>query len=701
MVGGGRRMSAYGSLLRRNRNYRTWFGANFFAGIADWTGLFALQVLVTTLTEPGSRLLVFALGGIMMARLLPSLILGPVAGVLADRYDRRRLMVSTSIGRGLLYIAVAASQSLVALFSLVFIVESMTLLFLSSKDASLPRLVRRDHLTQANQLNLLVSYGTLPLGAGVATVMIPVAGLLRSIGWTTVTPPVVALGFTAAAFVTAGLLLSRLHLPADGRRRTAASADIGMLEELSEGLRFIRDLPLIRALILGVIGVFFAGGAVITLGPAFVATSLGGASADWFMLMTFLGVGLVIGVLLVPALQRYVRKERAFPIALALTALTAGATATLDSLQLAFGFGTALGIFTGMSFVMGYTLLHEYTRDEVRARTFATFYTATRIALFASLALTPFLAGAVGRGTVILGTWSFTMSGIRLVMLAAAIVALISAWAAGRGMFAALRASEQTPTVRLGPNVTPSRSGLFVAFEGVEGAGKSTQIARLAEQLKREGHEVVVTREPGGSPAAERIRSVLLDPDSAQMDPRTEALLYAAARADHVQQVILPALEDGKVVLCDRFLDSSLAYQGYARGLGIAEVFEINRWAIGGLLPDVVILLYIEADEGLERVARRAQERGPRRLRPAGAAEPPPAAEVGDRMERETAEFHRAVGKGFLKLAKRERRRFRIVDATADPDTVARQVRLELHSHLPIPGARPSAKSADRPEAAG
>jgi dTMP kinase len=157
MVGGGRRVSAYGTLMR-NKGYRLWFSTAFFAGVADWTGLFALQVLVVTLTAPGSRLKLFALGGIMMARLLPSLVLGPVAGVLADRYDRKRLMVFTNIVRAVIYVALATADSLVTLFALVLIVESLSLLYLSSKDASLPVIVRRDHLTQANQLNLLVTY---------------------------------------------------------------------------------------------------------------------------------------------------------------------------------------------------------------------------------------------------------------------------------------------------------------------------------------------------------------------------------------------------------------------------------------------------------------------------------------------------------------------------------------------------------------
>ncbi len=708
LVRGQRRMSAYRSLLR-NRNYRWWFGTAFFAGLADWTGLVALQVLVTTLTEPGSRLSLFALGGVMMARLVPSLLLGPVAGVVADRYDRKRLMVVTNLVRGVLYIAVATTGSLVSLFALVFIVETMSLLYLSSKDASLPGIVRRDSLTQANQLNLLVTYGTLPLGALAASLMIPVSNALRAAGLTQATPPLIALLLSALAFMIAGMLLTRVTLPAHGRQASQAESPdgAGVLAELREGLRFIRDLPLIRSLILGVVGVFFSGGVVITLGPAFVGTALGGAGPEWFTMMTVVGIGLVLGLGLVPVVLRVIRKEKAFPLALALTALLAGVMATVSSFEWALVLAGGLGACVGFSFVLGYTLLHEYTDDNVRARTFATFYTVTRISMFTALGVTPFVAGAVGRGAIILGDWQFIMSGIRLTILAAAVFALFSAWTAGRGMFAALRTVEPAPEVRLkGGVAAPPRAGLFVAFEGVEGAGKSTQVDRLAEQLRREGHEVVVTREPGGAPVAERIRGLLLDPNSAGLDARTEALLYAAARVEHVQHVIMPALEEGKVVVCDRFIDSSLAYQGYARGLGVDEVFEINRWAVGGLLPDVVILLYLDAEEGLRRVAERARAREPRHLRPAdgGGWE-----ETGDRIEQEDLAFHQSVARGFVRLAKRDRRRFRIVAADAEPDTIARQVRMELHDWLPLtedtPGLGGRKRAPDqrgtRPEAAG
>jgi dTMP kinase len=192
--------------------------------------------------------------------------------------------------------------------------------------------------------------------------------------------------------------------------------------------------------------------------------------------------------------------------------------------------------------------------------------------------------------------------------------------------------------------------GLLIAFEGVEGAGKSTQLDRLRDELERRGHEVVVTREPGGTPAGERIREVLLDPATG-LDPRAEALLFAAARAQLVGQVIRPALERGAVVLCDRYLDSSLAYQGAGRGLGRGPVQEVNRFATGGLLPDLVVLLDLDPAEGL---GRRAGGR--------------------DRIEVESLGFHRRVREAFRELAAGDPDRFAVVDAAAPPDKVAAAV---------------------------
>ena len=192
--------------------------------------------------------------------------------------------------------------------------------------------------------------------------------------------------------------------------------------------------------------------------------------------------------------------------------------------------------------------------------------------------------------------------------------------------------------------------GRLIAFEGVEGSGKSTQLELLRETLEGRDIEVVVTREPGGTPAGERVRALLLDPE-VELDPRAEALLFAAARAELVAEVIRPALERGAVVLCDRYLDSSLAYQGVARGLGRGPVEEVNRFATGGLLPDLVVLLDLDPADGL---GRRTGEL--------------------DRIEAQDLGFHRRVRQAFCDLAAADPGRFAVVDAAAPVGEVAARV---------------------------
>jgi dTMP kinase len=199
-------------------------------------------------------------------------------------------------------------------------------------------------------------------------------------------------------------------------------------------------------------------------------------------------------------------------------------------------------------------------------------------------------------------------------------------------------------------------TGFFIAFEGGDGAGKSTQVKLLAAALQGK-REVVVTREPGGSDVAEHIREVLLNPNH-RIDGMTEALLFAAARADHVSKVIRPALEQNRVVICDRFVDSSIAYQGVARKLGIEMVRELNQIATNDLMPDLTIVLDVPTDAGLAR-----------------AQEP-------NRMENEGADFHEIVKDAFIELAKQEPARYLVVAANQSREAIAEIILQEVSERL-------------------
>ena len=188
----------------------------------------------------------------------------------------------------------------------------------------------------------------------------------------------------------------------------------------------------------------------------------------------------------------------------------------------------------------------------------------------------------------------------------------------------------------------------FITFEGIEGCGKTTQLRLLARRLEGDGHRVTVTREPGGCPIADKIRNILLDANNRAIIPMTELLLYAAARAQHVSEVVAPALEAGSIVLCDRFTDATIAYQGYGRGLDNAVIDQLNLLATAGIRPDITLLLDCPAETGLSRALSRINNT---------------TGEREERFEMESLLFHQRVRKGYLDLAQREPERFLVIDA--------------------------------------
>lgn len=205
------------------------------------------------------------------------------------------------------------------------------------------------------------------------------------------------------------------------------------------------------------------------------------------------------------------------------------------------------------------------------------------------------------------------------------------------------------------------RHGMFITFEGPDGSGKTTVSTAVEQRLREEGYDTIYTREPGGSDIAEQIRRVILDPENTAMDARTEALLYAASRRQHLVEVILPALAAGKNVISDRFVDSSLAYQGCGRGLGVDEVLVINQFAIEGHMPDRTIYLKISAREGLKRIQSR---------------------EYLDRLDQEKADFHETVAAGYESLLERFRDRMIVIPADQPKEKVIAEAYLAVKKLL-------------------
>ncbi|EKD81748.1 MAG: hypothetical protein ACD_39C01659G0005 [uncultured bacterium] len=209
--------------------------------------------------------------------------------------------------------------------------------------------------------------------------------------------------------------------------------------------------------------------------------------------------------------------------------------------------------------------------------------------------------------------------------------------------------------------------GSFITFEGPEGSGKTTQIALLRDFLTNRGFEVITTREPGGTSAGDRIRSVLLGNEIGSLEPETELFLMLAQRTEHLRKVIQPAVNQGKMVLCDRYFDSSMAYQGYARGLDPQKIREIHAQFLPGFLPECTVLLQIAPEQGLERARHGGRKQH-------------------DRIESEDLDFHRRVYEGYNSLARQEPERFVLVQADGDPLQISKKIIEGLEKRISIPG---------------
>ncbi len=652
----GTKPATLGSLLRHGSFARLW-RAMLVSSLGDWVGFVAVTALVVDPRLGGSA--EFAVSGVMIARLMPSILFGPFAGVLVDRFDRKKLMMAADIVRGVAYASMPFVPNLAGIYALSFVIECFSLVWTPARDASIPNMVPRRQLANANTIGLATTYGTLPLGGVVFTALAGLGGVLASRVSFDLPPTSLALWLDGLTFGFSALMISGVQIRNSPQRKRGERLRPGeALSDVREGMRFLKDHPLARAMTLGIVLAFTGVGSVIGLGPIFADRTLGGGPAGWGVLVTAVGVGLGVGMASLGWLARLVPKHVLFPGAMLVAAASLIAVGAMPNLTLAATFGVVMGATAGATWVTGYTLLQENISDELRGRTFATLAVLSRLGLFLSLAGFPALAGAIGDHTVSVGGRSVELAGTRVALWAGAGIVLIGGILSRRGL-ARTRLARLRPLL-LRPRLRKvERRGSFIVFEGVEGSGKGTQITMARAWLEEQGFEVLVTREPGGTELGERLRDALLEHGTGGIEPRAEALLFAASRAQHVANVIRPALEEGKVVLCDRYIDSSLAYQGVARGLGEQDVLSLNVWATQGLFPDLVILLDIEPEEGLAR-----------------------AGDDRDRIEAEDEFFHGRVADAFKHIAEEHPERFVVVDAAGGREDVHVRVREALGRFL-------------------
>lgn len=628
--------------LLKNGNFFRFFMAQFVSSLGDWVGVLAIAILAGRIGGPSG------IGIVMTARVLPGFFVGPLAGVVADRFDRKKTMIVADLIRAAVIFSLPFFEGLGLPYLLVasVVLESLTLVWGPAKDASMPNVVPTKHLTHANSLSLLAVYGAWPLAALVYAGLDALGNFfgdnVTALSGLSGQATALALWMDSLSFLFSAAMIASLTLPSSRRRATRLK--LGQIkDDLVEGLRFVATHKQVRPWLLGIGMTFTAAGAVFSLGIGFVDDVLGGGDQGFALVVGFLATGMIIGLLMVGLLAKIIQKDILFSSSLLLLGVGLIAFASTSSLDSAIPLASALGFFGGCAYSTGYSLMHETTSDELRGRTFSAAYTIIRIGTLVGLGLFPLLAGALGDHVIDLPTGPLSVPGTRGTLWIAGLFAGIGGVLSMRAIGA--RHVEPWGTRASGTN------GYFVVFEGGEGAGKSTQMSAFVRWLEAQGASVVTTREPGGTAIGDRIRKLLLDNSAAEMDARAEALLYAADRAQHVSQIIKPALDAGKIVVSDRFVDSSLAYQGIARGLGLEEIYRISEWGTGGILPDLVFFLKVDPEEGLSRVP----------------GDP-------DRLEEETGDFHKRVADAYGVLAKRFSHRFVIIDSSKAPEEVHAQV---------------------------
>lgn len=634
--------------------FRKLWNSMAISSFGDWLGLLATTAMAQELSNGDYSTANFAIAGVFIVRLLPAVILGPIAGVIADRFDRRRLMIFCDIFRFGLYLSIPIVGNYFWLYMATILVECFTLFWSPAKEATVPNMVPKNKLESANQVSLLAAYGTAPIAAIVFALLALVSnGLTSFLPENYSSTADLALYIDAFSFLYTAYIVYKLReIPKGAASKAAANENIG--KSLFQGFKFVSGSKVIRGLIIGMLGAFFAAGAVIGLARTFVG-DLNAGDAAYGILFGAVFAGLAIGISFGPKVFSQFSRRRIFGAALIISSSFLILLALVTNLVLAILVTIFLGAFAGVSWVSGFTMLGLEVADEVRGRTFAFVQSLIRISLILVLAIAPIVAAAIGRHTFKFSAFEVTYNGAAFTMLAAGIIGVVVGVISYRTM-------RDRPTISLWSDVlsasrgelggitSKNHSGLFISFEGGEGSGKSTQTQLLKEYLESSGEKVLLTREPGGTPLGKKLRDILLDNKTGNISPRAEALLYAADRANHVHSLIQPALAKGEVVITDRYLDSSIAYQGAGRILQPAEVARISRWATENLAPTLTIIMDIPAEVGLARLQSR------------------------DRLEAEPLAFHERIRQEFLNIANSDPDRYLVVDATQAKELIHEEI---------------------------
>ncbi|MFF7095268.1 dTMP kinase [Streptomyces rubradiris] len=704
------RERAVRSLLRRPQLRRLW-SAQLVSGVGDSLSLLVLVVLVLQASVAegafggGYRGVAFAVATVFAARILATLLfgavlLGPLTSLTSEEgpLDRRWTMVGADGLRAALLIVAplwidwVPGDALTVLLVTAFVTGVAERLWTVCRESAAPALLPApppegatvrplpDHLDALRRLALRTTFLAVPLAAAALIVAALLNNLLGTgVAW--FDQHQAALGSYVAAGLFAASLSVLTSLEVPGARTPRARSPLEGLRRPRTGTGVDKGrtgvAPLLVLACAGIAGAIAAAVSVCVLH----ARDLGGGPVLYGLLVLGLTGGVAVGIRTAPALLPSLSRRRLLALAIAVAGIALLAAGLVPDVTTVLLIVALAGAAAGVAANTGHTLLDQETEDYRRARTTEHLHAVVRVFIALGVLIAPLFAALIGPHRLENGKFVFAHGGAAFtLMLVGALLLPVAALVLAKvDDRSGVPLRQDLRDALLGgddPVTAPASGGFFIALEGGDGAGKSTQAEALAEWIRAKGHEVVVTREPGATPVGKRLRSILLDVSSAGLSHRAEALLYAADRAEHVDTVVRPALERGAVVISDRYIDSSVAYQGAGRDLSPTEVARINRWATNGLVPHLTVLLDVSPETARERFT-----------------------EAPDRLESEPAEFHARVRAGFLTLAASDPGRYLVVDAGQEPEAVTTVIRHRLDTVLPLSEAEIKAQEEARRKA--
>jgi dTMP kinase len=589
--------------------FRRMWAAIAFSSLGDWLGLLANTALAQQLTHQQSVATQgAAISGVILVRLAPDLLFGPFAAAMSDKFDRRKLVISGELSAGILYAAIALGYNLVWLYIAQFLIEAAGLFTQPAKQVIWVAIVPKPLLATANQVSLMSVYGTVPIASGIFALLSAGNRLFDGSkiihpGHVNVAIVIALLLNTVTFFVSATtVFLSRRDIPVVPADR---EQEQGVFSLLREGVSYVRQHALIRGLYVGIIGAFAAGGLTVGVAQLWVAT-LSAGTAGYSIMFGTVFTGLAIGMLVGPKILPAYTRSRVFGLAIGSAGVALLAMSVIRDFILADFLAACVGAFAGMAWIIGYTLIGQEVEDRLRGRIFAFVLSSVRLMLLLTIAVGPLIAGLLGSHSIKVGETSrLRFSGPGLTLLIGGVLALgVSYYATSRATRSRTRLRDivRRRVISTGMGRRREHLGLFLSVDGTDEAATAAYTALLVDAVRARGLVVSATAEPTDSAVGRRVAELLRTSAADEaVEPETAALLSAADRAEHVAATIRPALERGEVVVCDRYVLTSLALHGGGRGADVERIRSVNSWSTGELRPDLTLVAHGGTGAGPDR----------------------------------------------------------------------------------------------------